>query len=159
MKIRKAKLCDVEKLIPLWFQMHTSHYKFSESFYKLRPKEEAYNAIKKHFEESINDNLSFFLVAEIDQEIIAFLKAKELDRPHVFPEKQKIMFLNAVVVNIKYRHKGIFNTLQKELEVESRKRGLLHIELHVDVMNFVKKIYKDKGYEPRQITMVKKIKK
>lgn len=157
MKIRKANLEDIDKLMPLWFQMHTSHYKYNKLFYNLKPKEEAFKAIHKHFEDFIRNEESFILVAEIDKKIVAYLKTKESTRPPVFPENQKIMLLDAAVVEENFRGRGIYKELQKELETEAQKRGAMYIELNVDVMNPAKNTYKNVGYEPRQIRMIKRV--
>ena len=158
MKIRKARKEDIDSLVPLWYQMHTSHYKYNKEFYRLKPKEAAEKVTAKYFEDSLKLDQSIILVAEINQKIVGYLKAEESTRPPVFPENQKVIILDSVVIDEKFRGQGIYKKLQKELETEARKRNVMHIELCVDIMNTAKNIYESEGYEPRQLKMIKRMK-
>ena len=158
MKIRKAKEKDIDDLIPLCWQMHTSHYKYDKRYYKLAPKKKACEAIRKYFKKMINDTNTISLVAEDNGQLIGRLSARIMDRPPVFSSQKRII-LEGCVVDEKYRSRGIYSRLQKRLEEIARSKKARYIELNVDILNDAKEAYKSKGYIPRHVMMVKEIKR
>lgn len=146
-------------IVPLWYEMHSSHIPFSSSFYKLRSKQHSLTAARKHFEDSLKEKGALIYVAVDGQEIVGYLKSKLTGRPPVFPPSQKVVLLDSVIVKQSYRQQGIFSRFQKRLEADARKLGAKHIQLSVDMLNSAKQVYEKSGYSPRQVLMVKSLAK
>ena len=146
-------------MVPLWYEMHSVHIPFSPSFYKLRSKQQALTAIRKHFQDSIKEEGALIYVAVDGQEIVGYLKAKLTGRPPVFPTSHKVVLLDSVIIKQSYRQQGIFLEFQKRLEADARKLGAKHIQLSVDMLNSAKQVYEKAGYRPRQVLMVKSLAK
>lgn len=154
-RIRKAKARDLDAMIPLWHQMHTFHIPFSKPYYRLRSRKKAFAAARKHLETSIQEEGALVYVAVKDGKIVGYLKAEITHRAPVFPESQRVVLLDTVVVEESHRQMGIFTKLQRRLEADAVRLGAMHIQLSVDVLNFAKDIYQRAGYEIRQLHLVK----
>ncbi len=159
MKIRIAKKRDIPSLKNLWWQMHMTHYDFDKEYYRLAAKSKALKATEKYFSHAIDDYISVFLVVEEDGKIAGFLKARIEERPPVF-HKQKSLFIDIVVVDEKFRKKGIYSEFQTHIERIAKVEGISYIRLNVDVVNEeAKKVYLRKGFVPRNVLMIKKVKR
>ena len=157
MRIRKAREQDLANLVTLWWQMHTSHYQYDKAYYKLAPKKKACAAARKHLKEMISSKNAVVLVAEESATLLGSLLAHVVDRPPVFPPQKRVL-LDSVIVDEKHRGKGIYSKLQKRLDKIAKDKGAIYIELYVDTSSPVVEIYKRKGYSPRHLKMVKKLK-
>jgi GNAT superfamily N-acetyltransferase len=157
MRIRKAREKDLDSLVSLWWQMHTSHYQYDKAYYKLAAKRKACAASRKHLKEMISNKNAVFLVAEENDTLLGSLLAHIVNRPPVFPP-QKRALLDNVVVDEKHRGKGIYSKLQKRFDKIAKDKGAIYIELNVDISSSVVEIYKRKGYSARHLKMIKKLK-
>ncbi len=156
MRIRKARKSDIESLINLWWQMHTSHYAYDKKYYKLASEKKAREATRKHFLDIVNDSKSIFLVAEEKNMLIGSLNARITERPPVFT-KQIVIMLHSAIVDENHRGRGVFSKLQKRLEKIAHDKGARYIMLTADIRNPAVEIYRKKGYRETQYQMVKKL--
>ena len=137
--------------------MHTFHYKYDKQYYKLLPKPKACSASKNYLHNMITDKNAIFLVVEEKKLLIGCLLAHVENRPPVLPP-QKHIILDHVVVSEQYQGNGVFSKLQRKLDKIAVERGASYIELIVDALNPVVKIYEKKGYSTNHLKMVKNIK-
>ena len=152
MRIRKARFSDLDQIVDLWWEMHTSHYKYDRAYYKLRTKKVAIRNIETHYTERIDSPDSIFLVAENKGILIGYLYALIQDRPSVFPASKRIL-IDATVVREDYRRKGIFTKLYLRMEKIASKVQPSFIELFVDHNNPAIDTYKNLGFKDRHIKM------
>lgn len=131
MKVRKATKKDLLSLTRL----------FNESNF-LRPmnqiKEEEYNLdeVKDYLKKK---NLDYFIVCEEKRRIIGALLAEFWSA---------YVHLHILIVDKKFRHKGVGNTLLTTFDKEVKKRKIKLIEVLVDKENsLMQKIMKKKGYK------------
>jgi len=128
MKIRKATVADVPVLVALNQSVQNMHADaFPERFRRDVPAE----AVECAFEAMIHAPSSHWLVAEEDQPI-AFLSAEFRQRDASWcVVAHRVCYLAAIVVDARFRRRGIARTLLGELQREAAARGVTCIDLDV----------------------------
>ena len=132
MRIRNARKSDLPQMVDLWWEMHTSHYKYDRPYYKLRDRKIARRNTENHFSDIIDSHDSIFLVADDNGIVAGYLCAHVQNRPPVF-EPSKRVLIDTTVVREDYRGKGIFTKLYVRMEKNVKKHQPHHIELFVDM--------------------------
>ncbi len=152
MRIRKARKSDLPQIVDLWWEMHTSHYKYDRPYYKLRTKKVARRNTEKHYSDIIDSPESIFLVADDKGILAGYLCALVQNRPPVFQPSKRVL-IDTVAVREDYRGKGIFTKLYLSMEKKAMKHQPYYIELFVDIDNPAIDLYKHLGFKGRQIKM------
>ena len=152
MRIRNARKSDLPQMVDLWWEMHTSHYKYDRPYYKLRDRKIARRNTENHFSDIIDSHDSIFLVADDNGIVAGYLCAHVQNRPPVF-EPSKRVLIDTTVVREDYRGKGIFTKLYVRMEKNVKKHQPYHIELFVDMENPAIDLYRHLGFKSRHIKM------
>ena len=157
MKIRKARKEDLERMVSLWWQMHTSLHGYDKDFYRRIQKKKATDSRKNQFTNALHDKNSILIVAEKEDFVVGVLTARLSDKSPGVSSRRTIL-VDHVIVDKEHRGMGIYSMLQERLDRIATREKVQYIELNVDVSNPAVEIYKHKGYISRQTRMVKKTK-
>ena len=132
MKIRKATVSDASVLVALNQSVQNMHADaFPERFRRDAPKE----TVERAFGAMIQAPSSYWLVAEED-EPIAFLNAEFREREESWClVSHRVCYLAGIVVEPRFRRRGIARALVSELKREADARGVTCIELDVWAFN------------------------
>lgn len=149
MIIRKAELKDLQKVQELnnqLFELEIENYdKYLVKDWPLS------NQGKKYFEDAINS--SFVVVAEIENSIVGYLLAEEIDIPYY---NFKIAELCNMCIDINYRKNGIGCALYKEFENHYKNQGINHFMVTASFKNeSAKAFYKKMGFTEANTTLIK----
>jgi ribosomal protein S18 acetylase RimI-like enzyme len=144
MKIRKAKLKDIQQISDLAVNLLKYHTDFDPYFSLASNAMEIYY---KHFRRCVYSKNKLLLVAEEDNKIIGFALGELGYRPPVFAIR-KIGFISDVFVDKDFRKSGIGKIFLNELCQWFKKNGLRYIELTVHVKNEIGiKVWTKYGFE------------
>lgn len=153
LKIRKAtkedinQICEVAK--QLWDTEKVFFDNIQDSYYEKE-------AAQKDIQKCIMNKKGIFLVAEKDNQIIAFIEGHIIDDLDSY--KEKISYINRLVVDENYRKKGIGQLLIDEYGKRSKKRGCKYLKLNAFENNTpAVKLYKNIGFKEYSIMYMKKI--
>ncbi len=160
MKIKKAKLEDLNQIIELW----EKYEEFEEKFVDLkkqdyvRKRKEAEKNMKENFKRCIKGNKAEIFVAEDNNEIIGFIlisKSKG-DDIHDFDFYGE---MNYAYIKPEFRGKGIASNFFKKTKKWFKKNNLKYVKLDVNIKNMkARRIYEKWGFEDYEIGMWKKLK-
>lgn len=146
MNIREANVADIPQLVALNEDIQRGHAEAMPEKFRLDPPAQE---VAEAFQESIETPSSFWLVAEAEGEILAFLKSELREREQswcVIPHRS--CYLAGIVVNPTHRRQGIGQQLVEELQREAKSRDMHQIEL--DVYGFnpdAKLMYESLGFQ------------
>ena len=162
MIIRKAKKKDIDGIYAVFLELAKSEdsaaKKIAHYLYKMRKrKKEFENNVKNDLLKDIRKRNTLFLVAEINNEIIAYALASIFGAKDNFFDIPSIGYFNALTVKNKYRKKGIGSKLNKSVEDWFKKNNCRHIYLEVFESNTASKIYERWGYKDTVHKMWKKL--
>lgn len=143
MQIRDAKIEDVKQIIDILEQISKMHYESRPDVFKKKTKDE----IEKVAINEINDIDKKFIIATDDTSKIYGLllcKIKEV-KEHINLKDSKILWIEELGVDKKYRKNGIGKQLMKEAEKIAKKLKCERIELNCwefneNAINFYKNI-------------------
>ena len=128
--IRKAKVEDVSKIIPLLRGIAQYHYNFNPAYLpgsKL-PADSAQRLTKL-----VRKRKTVLLIAEVDKKIVSYFVA-DVRKVRMFVHKE-IGYISNGYVDTKYRRKGIGEMMLKWLRGWFLERGIERVELMVDTKN------------------------
>ncbi len=161
MKIRKAKLEDLDSLIELW----EGYENFEESFVNLekqsyvKKRGDAEKNMRENFKKVLKGKKSDIFVAEESNEIAGFIlisKSKS-DDIHTFDFYGEIPY---IYIKKDFRGKGIGSKFFKKAKKWFKDKKLKYIKLDVNVKNKkAKEIYKKWGFDEYEVGMWKVLKK
>jgi len=152
--VRRARPGDLEQLVLLWRQFHTSHYRYDRDYYRLKPMRQALAATRKHYAVRIADRNAVFLVAVEGRRVVAFLLGTLGFRPPVMP-RTRTFSLNAAFVLPRLRGRGVFSMLFARLRRRLlRRRRVKRVELLVDVHNPAVTAYEHLGFRKLHYKMI-----
>lgn len=159
MKIRAAKIQDIEKIIPIFLDYERASEDYLSNKYKsLRNKKKPLKKyIKKAFERDIKQKNSKFLVLETDNNIVGYIFGEIRDDTHPLFKRPKTGEFNDLAVLKEYQGKGIASKLWKELEKWFIQKNCEMISLSVNINNPAQEIYTKWGFEKFYLRMIKKI--
>jgi ribosomal protein S18 acetylase RimI-like enzyme len=148
MKIRKAKLKDVEQVAVYGVGLLKQHCGLDSYFAPAKDVKEVY---RKFFKRCVFSKNRHLLVAEENGKIVGYALGELGSRPPVF-KIRKIGFINDVFVAEEFRHHGIATQFLCELKRWFRSKNLEHIEISVHVENpLAKKVWEKYGFEEYMI--------
>ena len=159
MKIRTAKLNDIDSIIPIFMDYEkASEGYLSEKYRSMRNKKKP---LKKHiklaFEKDIKKKNSKFLVMEDDGKIVGYIFGEIRDDSHPLFEIPKTGEFSDIAVLKKYQGKGIASRLWDELQNWFIKNKCKMITLSVNSNNNAQKIYRRWGFDVFYLRMIKKL--
>lgn len=156
MKIREAKLDEVEEIAILMEQVAMVHYEGRPQIFKKNSKE----VIKNNVIEILEDSEENILVA-VDEKLhicgVLIYRIKEV-KDHVNVKDFKIIWIDELVVDTKYRKNGIGKLLMNKAEEIARTEKCIRLELNC--WNFNEnaiKFYEKIGMIKQRIIMEKEI--
>lgn len=159
MRIRTAKIKDIESIIPVFMD----YEKASENYLskKYRPIRNKKKPLKKHIklalEKDIKQKNSKFLVIEDDGKIVGYIFGVIGHDNHPLFKRPKIGELDTIAVKKEYQGKGIANRLWKELLSWFIEQKCEMITLSVNSNNTAQEIYKKWGFDVFYLRMIKNI--
>ena len=156
MKIKEATKEDIEQIISLLQQVSELHYISRPDIFKRKSK----NDIKEYIIEILENNEKKIIVAT-DETIkiygILIYKVKEV-KCHVNLKTSKILWIEELCVDEKYRKNGIGKMLMIEAENVAKKLNCERIELNCWEFNETAiKFYREIGMETQRRIMEKKL--
>ena len=152
MRIRKAIKSDLPQIVDLWWEMHTSHYRYDRPYYKLPTKKVAKRSAEKHYSGIVDLPEWIFLVADDKGILTGYLCALVENRPPVYQPSKRVLIISTGVRE-DYRGKRIFKKLYLRMKKSAVKHQPYHIELLVDIDNPAIEMYKQLGFKNRHIKM------
>jgi len=129
-KIIKATFKDIAEIITMIKQICDYHCNF-DRYYK--PFSE-YNDLEKEVSESLKDKNTVVLLAKLDKKIIGYCVGGIEEAPS-YASKIKIGYIYTVIINEKFRGKGIGKNILEELMKWFKDQNIKNIELEVDARN------------------------
>ena len=148
MKIRKAKLQDIEKVTNYGLILLKQHSDLDPYFVPSDAVEEVY---RNFMEQSLLSEDRLLLVAEIDGKLVGYAAAEIQARSPIF-RIAKNGYINDVFVEEEFRKLGIAREFLTELKKWFESKGIKHVELSVLADNEVgKKTWAKFGFETYEI--------
>ena len=162
MIIRKAKKGDIEGVYLLFLELFKSESlaagKTAKFLKDLRSRRKDFQAsAKKELLREVKTKNSVFLVAEENKTLIGYGYGSIHRTKDPFFKPKNLAYLNAVVVNKKFRSKGVGYKLYKELLKYFRKHECVAISLEVFANNSAVKLYEKWGYKISTYKMWKRL--
>jgi ribosomal protein S18 acetylase RimI-like enzyme len=160
MIVRKAKISDIEKLIPVFMDYEKASINYLPKKYKsMRNKKTPLKTnIKKSFISNFRKKNSLFLVAEDDNKILGYIFGEIRDDSHPLFNYPKSGELNDIAVLKKYRNKSISTKLWNKLLNWFKYNNCEIVTLSVNFYNFKsQQVYKHWGFDPFYYRMIKKL--
>ncbi|MBS3133936.1 GNAT family N-acetyltransferase [Candidatus Woesearchaeota archaeon] len=158
MIIRNARKHDMDMIYRLYEEFEKEQIKLLDKKFKIlrRKKEPVVVLSKKFLLSRILKKRSAFLVAEENKEIIGYIYGS-IKRHHFHFDRPKTGSFGYLIVDCRYRYKGIASGLYTALKKWFKKNNCRFIELQVLARNPAVSIYKKWGFEPTNYIMRKKI--
>jgi len=159
MKIRTAKLNDIEAIIPVFMDYEKASEDYLSDKYKcMRSKKKP---LKKYIRLALKqdiqrENAKFLVIVEKDK-IIGYIFGEIRNDEHPLFKRPKGGELSDVAVLKKYRGKGIATKLWSELKKWFVKNKCETITLSVNMNSKAQELYKKWGFENFYLRMIKKI--
>jgi GNAT superfamily N-acetyltransferase len=133
MRIRKAKLSDVPKVVDLATELLEYHAKLDDYFSPAKKVDEVY---AKHFRRCVRSRKYLFLVAEDDCGIVGYALGSLSRRPPVYALRE-IGCIDDMMVAEQFRRRGVGKLFLDVLLSWFREKGIKYIELSVHIDNMV----------------------
>jgi len=131
MKIRKAKLSDVNEISYLNSLLMKYHIKFDRYW---NVKKDARKTYSKYVRKMIRSPKATVFVADDGGKIVGFTSGKIEKRPPIF-KIEKCGKVDSTFVLKQYRRRGIGKKLIDELIKWFKSKGIEYVELEVDTRN------------------------
>jgi ribosomal protein S18 acetylase RimI-like enzyme len=159
MIIRKAKLDDIDSLIPIFIDYEKANVSYLTDWYRfMRDRKEPWmRYVKLAFKKDITKKNSLFLVAEEKGKLVGYIFGEIKHEKHPLFKKPKTGELNDIAVLKSYRGKGVSSKLWKELLAWFVKQKCEIVNLNVNVNNQAQEIYKHWGFDTFYLNMIKKL--
>lgn len=129
--IRNLELADYEEAKELVYQVHRLHYNNRPDIYK-----DGNPLPIEYFEDIVNNENSINIAYEENNHVVGLLMAtKKINSPIPIIKERKTYFIEDIVVDSKFRRKGIGKKLYNYLLDEAKKEHIDAIELNVWAFN------------------------
>jgi ribosomal protein S18 acetylase RimI-like enzyme len=155
MKIRKARIRDIDDLIVLNNEVQDLHLKTFPEIYKQVPENEA----RKFFENFLKTRGNSIIIGESKKGVVGYI-ALRIDRQGETPftTKRKVVYIDQIVVKEEFRNQGFGQRLMKEADKLAKKTGASWLQL--DVWDFNKSaqyFFSANGFDTYVRRMAKKL--
>lgn len=131
-KVRKAKLKDIPKMVNIWLELVNYHIKLDHFYYEIN--KQAVKSYKKWIRKNIIGKNSIYLVTEENEEIVGHIGGTIQKRPPCF-KIEKNGFIEELIITKKYRNKGIGKNLTNELLKWFKSKNIKFVELRASSKN------------------------
>ncbi|MBT3298451.1 GNAT family N-acetyltransferase [archaeon] len=162
--IRKSKIEDLEEIYEIFLELAKSEDKATKlldnKLMNLRKRKKEFKQLsKKDILKSIKSRKSICLVAEDTkkEKVIGYCYFTLNKSWCNFFEKPPIIYLNSIVIQNRYRKKGISSLFLKNVKKIGKKEKCRYILLDVISTNPAKKIYQKWGFKSCTETMFKRL--
>lgn len=144
--IREATLKDISQLVTLNMQVHNLHVEIEPSIFC----DLSVDSLASSIEQTLNDESSTILIAEINNRIVGYALLQKRIRPKfVMMHERKCVYIDQVCVSEQYRNQGIFKQLLNVSKQLAKQWGLNRLELDVWSNNLdAKQSFLQSGFEP-----------
>lgn len=152
--IRKAKKADFDKILKLAKELHEAELPFDKNLNK-----NYYDNKKeiKDLKKSILSRKKVFLVADSNNDVIAYINGYLLDKEEAYI--QKVAYLDNLCVSEEYRKQGIGKMLIDEFTKIMKEKGAKFIKLNAFENNIpAVSLYKKENFKEYSIYYMKEIK-
>ena len=162
MIIRPAKKEDIEQIYNLFLELYkeedNSAKKTAKFLKNLRKKRKDFEkSVKKELLKGIRERNSIYLVAEIDNKLVGYCYGQFTKTKDPFFKPSTIGYLHSIIVNRKFRGKGIAKKLHQEIIEWFKKKKCSTIYLEVFVNNSAISLYKGWNYKTATCKMWRNI--
>jgi ribosomal protein S18 acetylase RimI-like enzyme len=159
MIIRKAKLSDIDSLVPIFMDYEIASVGYLADKYKCmrNKKKPLVKHIKLAFKKDIGKKNALFLVAEEKGKLIGYIFGQIGENEHPLFKRPKGGELHDLAVLKTHQGKGISGKLWKELLAWFIKQKCEIITLSVNSNNQAQEIYKHWGFDVFYLRMIKKL--
>ena len=156
MKIRKAKIEDVEQIIPIIIQLQKLHIVGRKDVFKNKE----YKEVKKEVIEKILDKNSNVLIA-IDEELkvcgVLICRVKIIEN-HINIKDTRILWIDEIVIKNEFKRQGIGKELIYKAKEIAKKENCSRLELNCWTFNKnAIEFYKKIGMSEQRINMELKV--
>jgi GNAT superfamily N-acetyltransferase len=156
--IRNATSSDATVVASLLRKMMTDEMEFSGG-YQISSDEKEWNKLNEIILKNINDeNFIYKIAEEIEgkRPIIGVSEAKMINRAFLL-QPTFVLHIHSLYVDPDYRKKGIGKSLMEAVISWGTERKCEELELDVFVNNDAQVLYKNLGFQPFEIKMVRRI--
>lgn len=154
MKIREAKIEDVDKIAKIMQEVQNLHVKNRPDIFKCRNMEEARADVMK----KLNLSDMIIIVAEENEEIlgIAICKIKEVIN-HINLKDAKVLSIDELGVKSNSQRKGIGKLLINKAKNIAKEKSCNRLELNCWKFNSALEFYKKVGFEEQRTMFEMKV--
>lgn len=148
--IRKGRIKDAEKTLPIWNQFMEYHRRISAFDFEMvdNAREMWVGYFKKHVRSRIREAI----VAERDGEIVGFLLGEIQKRPPIFVAPRQA-YVGSIGVLERYKGQGIGSRMLDAFAEWARRKAMPYIMLNVVVENdAAKHFYEKHGFRPMMLS-------
>lgn len=157
LRIRECVLADTDSFSRLFSLVEPQHRKALPRRFRRPPPGYPTEFLKQ----TLSDRLSKIFVADLDGEVAGYVCIRIKEWPnHPILKPGKFVSIEELVVSPSARRQGIGCRLIAHVEEFAKKRGTLHLELHVWGFNrAAEEFYEDLGYKTSRKHLSKDLKK
>lgn len=134
MKIREAKIKDVDDPVDLWQELMNYHMDLSPNNPRL--KKNARSMFTKWVIKHIKSKNSIVLIANDKKGPVGYMLGYVTDVPKVYIE-DKMSYISDSYITKVYRKKGIMKKMVKQAKIFFKKKKMKHIYLRADTLNIL----------------------
>ncbi|MFH0778235.1 MAG: GNAT family N-acetyltransferase [Candidatus Eisenbacteria bacterium] len=154
MRIRKAKLDDLDQIAGLCADLQTYHDKFDPTFLMVK---DAEKMLKKFLKPRIRSRKDFIVVAEEGDRLVGYVHMVIVLRPPIFKNRPYGFVMDAVVSK-GYRGRGIGTKLMAKSYAWLRKKGIRRVELFVHGLNKPgRRFWEREGFETTILRQARRV--
>lgn len=157
--IRKATLADIPRIIELWKALeayHVLHHGYGRGIFSYRPDRLALYV--KFLKKQLRRRNAAIFVAALGGNVVGHVMVQTNRLPPIYVH-DKDAYVCEIVVDERYRGKGIGTMLLKEAERWAKKKGLYSISLFVHTGNkSAFAAYRKSGFKEHHLKMAKIVK-
>ncbi len=154
-----ATINDLEAITKLYVVYVNHHSKLDSVYYSDYNSSHKLESDLSHFTDVINNGTSFIIVSQIDNQIVGFLEINFVNEKDTVDSKfSKFAQICNLVVEEKYRHKGIGSEMVRFAEKIIKDKNYQHIKIQVSSFNDkALHLYRKLDYIDRQRFLYKTI--
>lgn len=157
--VRKAVKEDVPRIKELWDSLvayHKQHCGYGHGIFEYRKDKDA--RYLRFLKKQIRRRNAAVFVAEVDGKIVGHVMVETQNKPPIYVN-DKQAYVCEIVVDKRYRGRGIGKALMEKAEWWAKKKGMYSIGLVVHVKNKAAySVYTKSGFREHHLKMAKKIK-
>lgn len=155
MKVRKARIKDIDDLIVLNHEVQDLHLKAFPEIYREVPEKEA----RQFFEHFIKEKENYIFMGESLKGVVGYIAFRVVKQGEIpFTTERRVVYIDQIVVKEEFRNQGFGRRLMEEVDKLARKTGASWLQL--DVWDFNKSaqyFFSANGFDTYVRRMAKKL--